>query len=316
MYIPFTCPHCGSFTEVEAQFAGQSGPCYSCGKTVTVPYAAPTGRIATTPRNSGASLATIGSIMAIVAGGMIAFVCLGALLLWVLGPALTAGGAAVQQSACDTNLKQIGLALEQYYQKYGSYPPAYTVDAKGKRMHSWRVLILPFLGEQGLYSQYNMNEPWDSTQNMAVARRMPAVFGCPADITAIDNGETSYLVVIGKGTAFPGKTGVTKQQILDKPGLTILVVESHASGIGWTEPKDLDASQMLYIVNGGTGKGGGAQEISSRHPHGANVLMADNETGFLRDTLPSEMIEALLTIDGKEAVSSDVLGKEESDVYP
>jgi len=37
MYIPFTCPHCGSFTEVETQFAGQTGPCYSCGKPITVP---------------------------------------------------------------------------------------------------------------------------------------------------------------------------------------------------------------------------------------------------------------------------------------
>lgn len=315
MYIPFTCPHCGSFTEVEAQFAGQSGPCYSCGKAVTVPYAPPAGRTAVSTRNSGASLATIGSIMAIVAGGMIAFVCLGALLFWVLGPALTAGGAAAQQSACDTNLKQIGLALESYYQKYNSYPPAYVADAKGKPMHSWRVLILPFLGEQGLYSQYNMNEPWDSTQNMAVARRMPTVFACPSDITAIDNGETSYLVVVGKGTAFPGVKGITKAEILDKPGQTVLVVESHSSAIGWTEPKDLTTG-MLFHINGGTGKGGGAQEISSRHPHGANVLLADNETGFLHDTLPAEAVEALLTIAGKDVVPSNAVEKDVDDVYP
>lgn len=310
MYIPFTCPHCGSFTEVETQFAGQTGPCYACGKNITVPYPSPAGVTAVAARNSGASLATIGSIMALVAGGMMAFVALITLLMWVLGPAINAGGAAVQQSVCGTNLKQIGVALEQYYQRHNAYPPAYVVDAQGKRMHSWRVLLLPYLGEQGLYAQYDMSQPWDSAQNMMVARRMPAVYGCPADISAQENGESSYFVVMGKGTAFPGSKSVKKTQITDGLGSTVLVVESHASGIGWTEPKDLDASQMLFLINGGTGKGGGAQEITSRHAHGANVLLADNETLYIHDSAPAEDVEALLTIASKDIVSSEVLKKE------
>ena len=39
MAIEFTCPHCQVKTLVEEEFAGQSGPCYSCGKTVVVPPA-------------------------------------------------------------------------------------------------------------------------------------------------------------------------------------------------------------------------------------------------------------------------------------
>ena len=37
MPIPFTCPHCGHQTNVADQYAGQTGPCASCGKTITVP---------------------------------------------------------------------------------------------------------------------------------------------------------------------------------------------------------------------------------------------------------------------------------------
>ena len=310
-YIPFTCPHCGSFTEVETQYAGQTGPCYSCGKPITVPYPAPAGRPVAAKRDSSASLGTIGSIMALVAGGMIAFVAVLALLMWIMGPAISGGTATAQQSACQSNLKQIGLALDQYHQRFNSYPPAYVVDANGKRMHSWRVLILPFLGEQGLYAQYDMTQPWDSPNNIAVARRMPAVYGCPSDISADENSETSYLVVIGKGTAFPGSKAVKKTQFTDSLGSTVLVVESHASGIGWSEPKDLDASQMLFLINGGTGKGGGAQEITSRHMGGASVLTADNEGHFLKDDVPSEYVEALLTIAGKDLVPPEVLGKED-----
>ena len=37
MPILFTCPHCGRQTHVADEYAGQSGPCAACGKTITVP---------------------------------------------------------------------------------------------------------------------------------------------------------------------------------------------------------------------------------------------------------------------------------------
>ena len=37
MPIKFTCPHCGATTDVADRYAGQTGPCASCGKTITVP---------------------------------------------------------------------------------------------------------------------------------------------------------------------------------------------------------------------------------------------------------------------------------------
>lgn len=35
MSFLFTCPHCGTQTNVSDQYAGRSGPCATCGKTVT-----------------------------------------------------------------------------------------------------------------------------------------------------------------------------------------------------------------------------------------------------------------------------------------
>ena len=52
--------------------------------------------------------------------------------------------------AVRNNLKQIGLALLEYHQKYGSFPPAFVADANGKPLYSWRVLILPELGRPTL----------------------------------------------------------------------------------------------------------------------------------------------------------------------
>src|SRR5262245_48474313 len=66
---------------------------------------------------------------------------------------------------CRTNLWQLGLALHNYYNEHGHFPPPYVADAAGKSMHSWRVLILPYLGRQDLYDAYDLNEPWNGPSN-------------------------------------------------------------------------------------------------------------------------------------------------------
>ena len=58
---------------------------------------------------------------------------------------------------CGNNLKQIGIALHTYHDEYKSLPPAYVCDESGKRMHSWRVLLLPYMEQQELYKKYDVN---------------------------------------------------------------------------------------------------------------------------------------------------------------
>src|SRR6478672_5330638 len=65
------------------------------------------------------------------------------LLIALLLPAV-GGGPPHGRMACSNHLKQIGIALQNYHDVYGSFPPAYVADANGRPMHSWRVLILPF----------------------------------------------------------------------------------------------------------------------------------------------------------------------------
>src|SRR5690349_18070524 len=76
-------------------------------------------------------------------------------------PAMGSAREAARRSTCQCRLKQIGLALHNYLAAEGSFPPAYTVDADGKPMHSWRALILPYF-EGGLENSYDFSKPWDS----------------------------------------------------------------------------------------------------------------------------------------------------------
>ena len=57
----------------------------------------------------------------------------------VLMHPLSASRDAARLAQCRNNLKQIAVALHQYHDLYGSFPPAYIADENGKPLHSWRV---------------------------------------------------------------------------------------------------------------------------------------------------------------------------------
>jgi len=103
----------------------------------------------------------------------------------VLLPAVTRG-PAVRRTArrvqCMNHLKQIRLALDFYHDEYNALPPAYTTDANGKRLHSWRTLILPYMEHAALYKQINLSKPWNDPVNSALSSQMPEQFRCPKRI--------------------------------------------------------------------------------------------------------------------------------------
>src|SRR5262249_19251820 len=87
---------------------------------------------------------------------------------------------AARRSQCTNNLKQIGLAMHDYHRAHGTFPPAYSTSPDGKPLLSWRVHILPFLGQKALYDEFHKDEPWDSEHNKTLISRMPAVYTCPS----------------------------------------------------------------------------------------------------------------------------------------
>jgi hypothetical protein len=96
------------------------------------------------------------------------------LLLALLGPLNRGSGrGAAQRIQCVNNLKQIGLALHNYEQDHGTLPPAFTVDAKGRPLHSWRTLILPYMEYGRLYERIDLSRPWDDPANAQALNDRP-----------------------------------------------------------------------------------------------------------------------------------------------
>jgi hypothetical protein len=228
-------------------------------------------------------------------------VVLGLACLLVVGSLLASSvksaRSAARRASCTCHLKQVGLALLNYESTYRRFPPAYLADADGKPMHSWRVLILPYLERQDLYKRYDFSEPWDGPNNKRLHGEIETVFRCP-EATGPET-ETSYVAVVGDETAWPGAESVRIRDIRDGTSKTIAIVEVANSGIHWMEPRDLTFDEALRGIN----PPGPGPKISSHHVGGAMVGWLDAHVSLLPDDLPVATLRALLTRSGKEPVS-------------
>lgn len=217
-------------------------------------------------------------------------------LMFCLVPAMPRAGPAARRAMCHNNLRQLSMALENYHQTHGCFPPPYLADKDGKPMHSWRVLILPYIEQWPLWKSYRFDEPWNGPNNRRLA--MPLyVYRCPADGSGTPT-TTSYVMVTGPGTASEEmvKNGHAQPN-------RILLAEVVDSGIEWMEPRDLTLEEARAGINPS-----GAKGISGLHMEGAHVVLAKglSRTGresvlLLDRAIPQADLEALLTGDLSDA---------------
>ncbi len=223
-----------------------------------------------------------------------------------LGPFRYRAGEPAWKAQCKNRLMQITLALGNYHDTYRSFPPACMTDSNGKAMHSWRVLLLPFLEEKKLYEQYDFSQPWDSADNQRLLTQRSSIadnYACPKGQGKAGNF-TNYLAVVGAETAWPGTRPVTLKEITDGPKNTIIIVEVADSDIQWTEPRDLSIEDALAGINAEK-----THVISSRHAVlvgcfrdevGAHVSFGDGTVRFLPEGLAGDDLHSMLTRAGND----------------
>jgi Protein of unknown function (DUF1559)/Domain of unknown function (DUF4190) len=231
------------------------------------------------------------------------FSCLSVLLVFplsIFGVYKVRAAAARMQEL--NNLMQLTLGMHTLHDSNGTIPQAAAFqNANGKPLLSWRVALLPYIGEDRLYMRFRLDEPWDSPNNKALLPLMPKMYARPGD--APGSGMTHYQGFVGPGTAFePRKLeqfhpaprtpmpGWSLAQFTDGPSNTILIATS-ATPVPWTKPED-----MPFDPTGPLPRLGGY--LSG----GSSVSLVDGSVRFLPETVPDATLRAVITRNGEEVV--------------
>lgn len=163
-----------------------------------------------------------------------------AMLLPAIQASRVAAGRA-QRAQSANNLKQLGLALHNFESAYKTFPATAGLDDEGEPMISWRVAVLPFLGEQELFNEFNLEEPWDSEHNLALLERMPEAYRHPKRETK--PGHTVYQALVGEETLLRLKGPTRLRDVADGLSNTAMVVETQAErAVPWTAPQDYEVN--------------------------------------------------------------------------
>jgi hypothetical protein len=219
-----------------------------------------------------------------------------AIVVGLLLPAVQKVREAARRSASTNNLKQLGIALHNYHDANGRFPPAYVVDKAGKPLYSWRVLILPYIEQDAIYKKWKLDEAWDSPNNKPLSDLAIKVFNDPAREAS---NKTPYRVFYGNGAMFdagkpgPMAGGTRLQDVTDGTSNTFMVMDAREE-VPWAAPQELpfDPKKPLPPL------GAPGRQLFL-------ALMGDGSVRAIAHGLAEETLKAYITRNGGEVIPPD-----------
>ena len=166
---------------------------------------------------------------------------------------------AARNSQCYGCMDAIYHLLRELRYEPGHYPPVAKRGQNGKPMTSWRSQVY-LQGSRPPVIRYKIDEPWDSPANQQVAKTLPLMMYCENDQAALPRF-TNYVAVIEQGISTFEKADKLPDgspELAKQP----LIIEYPNSDIGWTEPRDLDVTELHKLGE-------------PKDPKGLGVMFAD-----------------------------------------
>jgi prepilin-type N-terminal cleavage/methylation domain-containing protein len=124
-------------------------------------------------------------------------------LIALLLPAVQAAREAARRMSCSSNLRQIGIGLQNYHDKVNCFPKGAKVgyDTEGNRNDGsccWRIILFPYIEQTSIYDAIEWNkritgQSSNSTINKeTLTKTLVPVFRCPSNSTDVFSTEGTY----------------------------------------------------------------------------------------------------------------------------
>ncbi|TWT66749.1 hypothetical protein Pla123a_46370 [Posidoniimonas polymericola] len=130
-------------------------------------------------------------------------------LIALLLPAVQAAREAARRSTCKNNLKQQGLGLLLYHDQHKRLPPAARLaKERGVPGTPWRVLILPYLEEGGLYEQIaavedRAEDNYGGMANVQASEIEVPLYRCPSKVMDEGTNKSAHYDAVAGASGDP-----------------------------------------------------------------------------------------------------------------
>jgi hypothetical protein len=197
--------------------------------------------------------------------------------------------AGANQTIALNSLKQVGLAMHNYFATHRHLPPRCLTDKQGKPLWSWRVTLLPYLEQQALHSKLRLDQPFDSDANQQLAAtKIPPL--CEPDLP---NALSRIRVPVFPGSLWHGD-GPPKsfRDVIDGTANTIAAIHAPAAAaVNWADPQPWVLSEDDP-----------AADVFGDRNEVAILFLDGSARVFTRQDLDNKKLKAMLTCAGREVM--------------
>ncbi len=219
-------------------------------------------------------------------------------------------------------LKAIAKAICDHREMWGEFPPPAIFDAEGKPLHSWRVLIVPYLEKNWFADQYRMDEPWNGGHNKSLLEtRIEGSGENRHDVAGVrhwfvcTNGSstrmkyaTCFVMVVDRHDPseplkyWPDVGNTPGWQQNKALGDVPIVVALSKSKSHWMEPRDFTLEDIVHLLIE-------SSDANATQVNGAAVISADGNVRVLDNDAALQRLENMVAT-AKERSSREKSGEE------
>lgn len=257
------------------------------------------------------------------------------ILVALLLPAIQYARESARRTQCSSNLRNVGVALQNFHDSYGSFPAGWNADVPdGEPGWGWGAYLLGHLEQNSLLdSQIHLDAHIDEPENEIARATVIPIYLCPSDpgekkfmLTGLHNplfeiAKSNYVGVFGSeeievdpsngdGVFFHNSRIRLADIILDGTSNTLAIGE-RSSKLGsstWVGMVHGATDAMARVVGSADHTPNDPHahfdDFSSYHATGAHFALADGSVRLINSDIDWAVYQGLCTRRGGEAVSA------------
>ena len=200
------------------------------------------------------------------------------------------------------NLKQIGLAVHNYHasEPENALPIIEPFDSRGRQMHSWATMLLPYVERKELFESIDRELPWQDEKNAKPFSQVVGIYRAPySGYETHDADDYALMSYAGNIRVLGPEVPKSMEGVTDGTSHTVLGGEVNEGFVAWGSPLNLRDPAR------GIGRAGGFGGPSKGY---TVLLLLDGSVRTVDADIDPRVLRAISTPAGGENLPDDLDG--------